>query len=340
MRIIFFGSPREAADSLESLVTADHDIVAVYTRPDRRAGRGRAKTPTPVRVLAEKLGLPVFTPAGFRENTVERDRMAGADADVFVVVAYGRILPAGILKIPPMGVVNVHPSLLPLYRGPSPVVTAILDGQAHTGVTVMLLDEGMDTGPVLAQSEPIVLTGNERASGLTARLFKEGVAMLPDVLAGLKDGTVVPTPQDDTKATVTKLLDSSDGEIDWSLSAEQIGRMVRAYDPWPGTSTTWGEKGLKILDVKIPGVSGERPEKAPGTELPLGHGHGDRSDSGTETFRHPGRVTIEGGKLYVGTGSGPLEITRLQLEGRQGLPTGDFLRGHPDIHGATLGVPS
>jgi methionyl-tRNA formyltransferase len=213
-----------------------------------------------------------------------------------------------------MGVVNVHPSLLPMYRGPSPVATAILDGQRQTGVTVMLLDEGMDTGPVLAQSPPIVLAGNERAGELQGRLFEEGAAMLPAVLDGLEDVTIVATPQDDSKATVTRLLARSDGEIDWSLPAEQIDRMIRAYDPWPGTFTSWNDKGLKILDVNLSG----------------------RIDAVDDS----GRVIVNGGKLFVGTGSGPLEITRLQLEGRQGVSASDFLRGRPDIDDAVLGVLS
>ena len=313
MHIIFFGSPPEAARSLETLLSVGHDVVGVYTRPDRSAGRGLAKSPTPVKLFAEQQGLPVFTPR-ILDPAIEPDRMVAANADVFVVVAYGRILPAELLAVPPMGVVNVHPSLLPMYRGPSPVVTAILDGQRQTGVTVMLLDEGMDTGPVLAQSPPIVLTGNERAGELQGRLFEEGAAMLPAVLDGLEDVTIVATPQDDSKATVTRLLARSDGEIDWSLPAEQIDRMIRAYDPWPGTFTSWNDKGLKILDVNLSG----------------------RIDAVDDS----GRVIVNGGKLFVGSGSGPLEITRLQLEGRQGVSASDFLRGRPDIDDAVLGVLS
>ena len=178
----------------------------------------------------------------------------------------------------------------------------------------MLLDEGMDTGPVLAQSPPIVLTGKERAGELQGRLFEEGASMLPAVLDGLEDVTIVATPQDDSKATVTRLIARSDGEIDWSLPAEQIDRMIRAYDPWPGTFTSWNDKGLKILDVNLSG----------------------RIDAVDDS----GRVIVNGGKLFVGTGSGPLEITRLQLEGRQGVSASDFLRGRPDIDDAVLGVLS
>jgi methionyl-tRNA formyltransferase len=309
MRITFFGSPQEAADALSSIMSAGHNVVAVYSQPDRRAGRGRTKSPTPVSAFAVEHGLPVFTPKGLRNNPEEVARLQETNSDAFVVVAYGRILPLEILQIPPMGVVNIHPSLLPRYRGPSPVVTAILDGERETGVTVMLLDEGMDTGPILAQSPKIDLDGTERGADLQDRLFKEGALLLPDVLVGLQDGSITPTPQDDSLATVTGLLERSNGEIDWSSSAEQIDRMVRAYDPWPGTFTSWNDKALKVLDVAV----------------------------SPEPSATVGSVSVVDRRLLVGTGAGTLEITRLQLEGRQAVSADDFLRGQPEINGATLG---
>jgi methionyl-tRNA formyltransferase len=312
MRIIFFGSPTEAADSLKSLIDAGHDVVAVYSQPDRRAGRGRIKSPTPVKAFAEARGLPTFTPKGLRNNEEELSRLTAANADVFVVVAYGRILPPKILQVPPMGVVNIHPSLLPRHRGPSPVVTAVLEGASETGVTVMLLDEGMDTGPILAQSAPVPLDGSERGEELQVALFKEGAKMLPDVLEGLQDGSITPTAQDDSVATVTRLLERSDGEIDWTLPAVQIDRMVRAYDPWPSTFTSWDGRGIKILDVAVM----------------------EESVSGAA---HPGGALVLEGRLIVATGSGAIEIKRLQLEGRQATAAADFLRGQPEFDGATLG---
>ncbi len=319
MRIIFFGSPTEAADSLKSLIDAGQDIVAVYSQPDRRAGRGRIKSPTPVKEFAEAGGLPVFTPKSLRNNEEELSRLAAANADVFVVVAYGRILPPEVLQIPPMGVVNVHPSLLPKHRGPSPVVTAVLDGASETGVTVMLLDEGMDTGPILAQSAPVPLDGSERAEELQAALFKEGATMLPGVLEGLQDGSITPIAQDDSMATVTRLLERSDGEIDWALPAVRIDRMVRAYDPWPGTFTSWDGRGIKILDVAV------LDESIAGASGVTGAG-------GT------GVTSVLEGRLIVATGSGAIEIKRLQLEGRQATAAADFLRGQPEFDGATLGA--
>jgi methionyl-tRNA formyltransferase len=310
MRIIFFGSPTEAADSLASLISAGHEVAAVYSQPDRKSGRGRTKTATPVKTYAVENEIPVFTPSSLRNNEEEAARLSDFNVDAFVVVAYGRILPTEILQIPPVGVVNIHPSLLPLHRGPSPVVTAILEGRAETGVTVMLLDEGMDTGPILAQSDPVQLTGNEKGAELQDSLFMEGASMLPAVLEGLQDGSVVPQPQDDSKATVTGLLERSDGEIDWSADSQQIDRMIRAYDPWPGTFTSWNGKGLKILAAEL----------------------------SSEPSRGAGEVFSQDGRLFVGSGSGSLELKRIQLEGRQAVAAADFLRGQPDIDGATLGT--
>ena len=310
MRIIFFGSPTEAADSLDSLISAGHEVAAIYSQPDRKAGRGRIKSPTPVKSYAVENGIPVFTPSSLRRNEEEAARLSDFNVDTFVVVAYGRILPTEILQIPPMGVVNIHPSLLPLHRGPSPVVTAILEGRVETGVTVMLLDEGMDTGPILAQSEPVRLTGKEKGAELQDSLFKKGASMLPTVLKGLQDGSVVPQPQDDSLATVTGLLERSDGEIDWSANSQEIERMIRAYDPWPGTFTSYNGKGLKILDAEL----------------------------SNETSVGEGVIFSQDGRLFVGSGAGSLELKQIQLDARQAVAAADFLRGHPDIDGTTLGT--
>ena len=309
MRIIFFGSPDDAVPLLGSLIKAGHEIAAVYTQPDRRVGRGRTKQATAVKIFSEQHGLDTFTPVSLRDDEVEFERMLNIAADVFVVVAYGRMLPTNILGIPLLGVVNVHPSLLPLYRGPSPVAAAILDGQSQTGVSLMLLDEGMDTGPILAQSVPIDLSGRERRSELQALLFKEAESLLSGTLTELQRGTVTPVVQDNAAASFTQLLRRSDGEIEWTASAVHIERMVRAYDIWPGTFTTWNGKNVKILYSKLM--------------------------DGTET--NPGQVTFRNGHLSVSTGAGLLEIIQLQLEGRQIALAADFVRGHPQIDGAILG---
>jgi methionyl-tRNA formyltransferase len=257
-------------------------------------------------VAADAAGLPVFTPRSLRDPAVLAALRQHA-ADAFVVAAYGKLLPAEVLGMPRLGVLNVHPSLLPKYRGPSPVQQAILDGVSESGVSVMLLDEGMDTGPVLAQ-ERVRLRGDETGGALTAALFERGAALLVETLEKWATGEVRPVAQDESQATVTKLLAREDGQVDWTRPAEQIARMVRAYDPWPGTHTTWNGKVLKVLAAAA-------------------------SD---EAAGPPGAVSMRDGGLVVGTGRGALVIARLQLEGRREATAVEFVRGYPGIAGAAL----
>lgn len=308
---MFFGSPEEAVPALRSVISSGHQVAAVYTRPDRPAGRSRKPRPTPVRAAAEEIGLRVETPAGLRGADAQRG-LADTGADAFVVVAYGRFLPPEVLAMPRLGVVNIHPSLLPRYRGPSPVATAILEGAEETGVTLMLLDEGMDTGPILKQSAPVGLDGSERLGELTARLFEIGAEMLPETLDGLKDGSIAPTPQDEAQATVTRLVDKEDGRIDWARSAVEIDRQIRAYDPWPGAFATWDGRTLKMLDVAV------SPPDAP-------------------AGGQPGRVSVRDRRIFISTGSGALEVLSLQLEGKRATPARDFLNGNPGFDGVRLG---
>ena len=309
LTIVFFGSPPEAVESLAVLQAAGIDVASVYTRPDRPAGRGNRMTPTAVKVWASERGLDVRTPDDLRSRDT-LDHLAGTHASIFVVAAYGRILPPAVLDIPRLGVVNIHPSLLPRYRGPSPVQTAILDGVPETGVTIMKLDEGMDTGMILRASGPVPLDGTERADELMTRLFSIGAMMLPDVLLSLSYGQLTPVQQDDSLASVTKLVRRGDGAVDWRRPARHLERMMRAYDPWPGIFTTWHARTLKILDAAVP--EGERGEGPPGT-----------------VFQY-------GGRLAVSTGEGALELVRVQLQGRRGVDAPDFLRGHPEVVGAVL----
>ena len=193
LTIVFFGSPPEAVESLPVLLTEEFEVVSVYTRPDRPAGRGNRMTPTAVKVWASERGLDIRTPDDLRSRDT-LDHLASTHASIFVVAAYGRILPPAVLDIPRLGVVNIHPSLLPRYRGPSPVQTAILDGVSETGVTIMKLDEGMDTGMILRASGPVPLNGTERTGELMTRLFSIGAKMLPDVLLSLSNGQLTPVP--------------------------------------------------------------------------------------------------------------------------------------------------
>ncbi len=311
LKVTFFGSPKEALPALEKLLEAGHELLAVYTRPDRAAGRSRRSRPTAVKAAAESRGIHVETPRSLRD-TVVQEQLRGQNNDLFVVVAYGRILPPEILNIPRLGVVNIHPSLLPRHRGPSPVSTAILNGDSETGVTVMLLDEGMDSGPVLAQSDPVALVGDERAEELTARLFEIGADMLPNVIAGLENGSTKPVSQDESQVTVTSLIEKEHGQIDWSHSASSIERMTRAFDPWPGAFTSLRGKNLKIISAAITNTG---------------------SSEGS-----PGLMQIRDRKLFVATGKGELELKEVQPEGKRPMSAQDFINGTPDLAGTKLGV--
>lgn len=307
-RIIFFGTPNPAAKALRALVKEGHEVTAVFTRPDRISGRSRNPRPTPVNDAAVELGLPVYNPPGLRGEDV-LSNLAGVAADIFVVLAYGRILPPSILALPPRGVLNVHPSLLPLYRGPSPVVTAIRDGASETGVSVMLLDEGMDTGPVIAQSAPVPITKSDTAESLTDQLFTMGVDLLVETIPVWERGDIEAVPQDNALATVTSLVEKSDGELDFGMPALYIARAIRAYHPWPGTFTHWDGKLLKILEASVSEVGKEH---------------------------RPGVISILDGRLIIGTGEGNLDVERLQLEGRGAVSAAEFLRGYPSVEGARL----
>ena len=264
-----------------------------------------------VKGCALELGLPVFQPASLR-NEAAQEQLAGLGADVVVVAAYGQLLLPPALSAPAMGCLNLHPSLLPKYRGPSPVATAILEGESVTGVTVMLLDEGMDTGPIIAQVE-YPLTGAATTGDLTMRLFQTGARLLLDTLGPWTAGEVTATAQDATLATKTRRLQRSDGEADWESPARELERRRRAFSPWPGLYTNWDGKTLKLLDV---------------ASLPT-----------TAAAATPGEVVrLESREtpVAVGTGDGVLGLKSLQLEGRRALPIAEFLLGYPQFVGARL----
>ena len=303
------GTPAFVAPALDALWGAPAvEVVAAYTPPDRRRGRGQVFEATPVKQRAVELGIPVEQPATLR-NSDEVERLGSYAPDVIVVAAYGRLLPPDALAIPPFGCLNLHPSLLPRHRGPSPVAGAILAGDEVTGITVMLLDEGMDTGPILAQRERRVGPETDAAE-LTETLFTDGAALLAETLPEWMDGSRLAVEQDSNLATYTSKLERADGLADWNLSAEELARRQRAYTPWPGLHTRWNGKEVKLLDV-----------------APV---HGD-GEAGTVTI-----PTVDA-PIVVGTGAGLLAVRRLQLEGRRAADADDFVRGYPDFIGARLG---
>jgi len=297
------GSPRFAVPSLERLIRDRHRVDAVYTQPDRPAGRGRAPSPTAVKAAAESHGLTVVQPA---DLAAEVERLGGLASEVIVVAALGKMLPKSVLELPRRGCVNIHPSLLPKYRGASPVASAILAGDDVTGVSLMLLDEGMDTGPLLGQ-EQVKIAPEDTTGSLTDKLSLVAAELLGEVLPRWLAGDIQPRPQDEAAASGSVMIAKGDGEIDWRLGAEEIWRRVRAYQPWPGCYTRWAGKQLKILRAR-----------------PL---------SGKD---EPGRVVAAGDGFAVGTGDGLLGVDRIQLEGKRALAAADFRRGQRGLLGAIL----
>lgn len=310
VRLVFFGTPEFAVPSLEALASAGHEIALVVSRPDKPAGRHlRMSTPAVIEA-ARKLGLSLAQPG--RVGTGEfAQRLRIIRPEIAVVVAYGRILPPPLLAIPHRGFVNVHPSLLPRHRGPSPIEWAIAEGDTETGVTTMLLDEGMDTGPILLQRK-VAIAARERAPELEARLAGLGAELLVQTLAGLEDGSVVPVPQDDAAATVTPKLARKLGRIDWASSAEELARLCRALDPWPGLYCSFRGARLKVHGVEV-------SEPTPGEEEP-----------GTVL-----QVEQDGIAVRCGVGT-VVRLTELQREGKRRLPADAFIIGERVARGEKL----
>ena len=311
MRTVFMGTPRFALPVLSALIDAAHEVVGVYTQPDRSAGRGKRPLSSPVKRFALDRELAVFQPASLRQQP-EQDVLTSLSPDVIVVAAYGLFLPSRTLALPSLGCLNVHPSLLPRNRGPSPVATAVLNGDSVTGVTIIRLDQGMDTGPIVAQRETTIRP-DENASELTDRLFEMGASLLVEVLPEWEEGRIEVRPQDDSKATTTRLLTREDGEIDWGLGAVRIARQVLAYDPWPGSFTHWRGRLLKVIESSALEATSAAPSP-PGLVL-----------------------SLPKGGLGIATGEGVLEVRQLQLEGRKAVSASEFARGYPDLPGSRLG---
>jgi methionyl-tRNA formyltransferase len=302
MRIAFMGSPDFAVPALRTLRQAGHTIAAVYCQPTRPAGRGLAVRRCPVHVTAEELGLPVRTPARLRGEVKAQAEFADLGLDAAVVAAYGLILPQAMLDVPKRGCLNIHGSLLPRWRGAAPIQAAILAGDTETGITIMQMDAGLDTGPMLVrQSVPI--TQATTTASLHDILARMGAALILDTLASLP----TPVAQSDSDATYAPKLTREDGRIDWSQSATAIDRRIRAFDPWPGTYTTLGGNPLKILSAAPVDATGK-----PGTVLDL--------------------------TLTVACGNQAVRLTKVQLPGRAALDTSAFLRGHPVPTGTVLGA--
>lgn len=321
MSIVFAGAPSFAVPSLRRLAGAGHAISTVITQPDQPAGRGRQLRPPPVKTAAEELGLPVWQPAGLR-NPDAVARLRALAPEVIVAVAYGQILRQEVLDIAPRGVLNVHPSLLPRWRGASPVAAAILAGDDITGATIMLMDAGMDSGPVLAQRE-LAVDPMDTAGALAAKLAELGAGLLAQTLPRWLAGEIAPRPQDETRMTTCSLLRKEDGVIDWQAPAVDIWRRVRAYNPWPGASTILDGRLLHIWQAWP--IDADRPGE-PGMVVSLSPEERRQLPPGPD----PDAFAVQ-------TGRGLLAVLQAQRAGRRSLGAGDFLRGLPNLIGRRLG---
>jgi methionyl-tRNA formyltransferase len=310
LRIVFMGTPEFAVPSLERLIASQHRVVAVYTQPDRPAGRGRSMVSPPVKAYAEPRGLTVVQPDSLKTSGVVA-QLADYRPDVVVVAAFGQILPQAVLDIPPHGCINIHPSLLPRYRGASPVASAILSGEEFTGVTIMLQEAGLDTGPVLTRAA-VSISPNDNTGSLTGKLSLISAHLLQEALGGWLRGEIVPQPQNEAEATYFLQLKKEAGQIDWKLSAVEIWRRVRAFNPWPVCYTTWRGKQLKIVEAAVIAEEG-----------------GHRVGLVVALSGHEAAVG-------VGTGEGILGVKKVQLEGKRVMTSAEFLRGQRDFIGAVL----
>lgn len=312
-RIIFMGTPEFAAPALARLIQTgpanNWRVVGVATQPDRRAGRGNKVVVSPVKALALEHGIEVLQPAGLRKDPAAVEALAALAPDLLVVAAYGLILPQRVLDLPRFGAINVHASLLPAYRGASPITAALLDGLDETGVTIMLMDAGMDTGPMLAQASQPISAGDTTAT-LSARLAEQGADLLVDTLPRWLAGEIAPVDQADLPGEVSmcRLIKKDDGRIDWAQPAAAIERMTRAYAPWPSAFTTWNGENFKIL----------RARPVDGTAA-------------------PGHVITQHGRVAVGTGHGLLALEQVQPAGKRAMDIDSFLNGAPAFVGTMLG---
>ncbi len=315
MVVVFAGTSEFAVPSLRALAAGPHRVAAVWTRPDRPAGRGRRMAASPVKSAALELGLALEQPAGLR-GADARARLAAYRPDVVAVAAYGLLLPPDVLALPAAGCINVHASLLPRWRGAAPVQRALLAGDTETGVSIMQMDAGLDTGPVLlARSLPIAPGDN--AGALTTRLARLGAQALGEALEGIERDALAPRPQDDAAATLAPRVRKEEAVIDWRQDAPRLERMVRAFDPWPVACTFAGGDRLRVLGAEaLPGGRPPPDAPPPGTVLAAG------ADGGIE----------------VQTGGGRLRLLRLQRPGGRAMGAREFLNGRLLAPGQRLGA--
>lgn len=324
MRIVFMGTPDFAVPVLEAVVAAGHSVVGVVTQPDKPKGRGGAVSMPPVKEKALQMGLTVYQPAKVRDPEFS-EILRGLSADVFVVAAFGQILPKTVLEIPRLGCVNVHSSLLPKYRGAAPIQWSVINGEKETGVTTMLMDEGLDTGDMLEQAA-IPIEPDETGGSLHDKLSALGAKLIVSTLEALQNGTAVRTPQTDEGTCYAKMLTKTMGDIDWTMDAPAIERLIRGLNPWPGTYTGWNGKTLKIWSAQV--VS-EKDGEVCASGQAAGGVYGSGQAAGSSCAVCGQVILADKGRLYVKCENGVLSLTQLQPEGKKRMAVDAFLRGYP-----------
>lgn len=308
MKIIFMGTPDFAAASLEALIDSRHEIQAVVTQPDKPKGRKGELTPSPVKVVAEEKGIKVYQPLKVRDEEFV-ETLRAYNPDVIVVVAFGQIIPLSILKMPKFGCVNIHGSLLPKYRGAAPIQWAVLDGEKETGITTILMDEGIDTGDILLK-KTIQIDTDETSGSLFDKLMALGAETILETLDELENGSLTPIKQGESPTAYAKMLTKAMGLIDFTKSAKELDCFVRGMDPWPSAYTRLSGKTLKLWKVRVVEGSGKA---------------GSVIGIGKESFT-------------VACGEGAIEVLEVQLEGKKRMSAGDFLKGITLNIGQELGV--
>lgn len=310
MKVLFLGTSAFACPALEILLASPHEIIGVVTQPDRPKGRGQKLSPPAIKSLALAKKIPIFQPEKLRHpSSVELIKSLAPE--LIAVVAYGQILPPSLLSFPPRGCVNVHGSLLPKYRGAAPIARAILAGEAQTGVTTILMDAGMDTGPVLLTQETEIAE-TDTLGTLQDRLSQMGGDLLLQTLEGLDQGAITPRPQDHSQASYAPKIEKEEGHINWHIPARQLFNLLRAFDPWPGAFTDWSGRSLKLF---LPAFLDSESSEAPGTVV---------------------EASARG--LRIATSQGYLLVQELQLENRPRMKVTEFLRGYRLLAGTVLGA--
>lgn len=314
MRVVFMGTPDFAVGTLKAIIEAGHDVAAVVTQPDKPKGRSKSLVFSPVKEKAVAHGITVLQPERARDEAFVEE-LRTYNADVIVVVAFGQILPASIINMPAFGCINVHASLLPKYRGASPIQWAVIDGCEYSGVTTMKMDEGLDTGDIL-MVEKVKLDAKETGGSLFDRLSDVGAQLLVKTLEGLEAGTITPVKQDDSESTYVKMLHKSFGKMDFNKSAAELERLIRGLNPWPSAFTYIDGKMLKIWDADV----------------------ADNISEVQTDEVNPGQVVTVGKNTFtIACGQGYLVVNEVQLEGKKRMDSGSFLRGSQLEAGVMLG---